>query len=252
MKVSVVTVCYNAADEIRPTLESVAGQTYQNIEYIVIDGASTDATMEIVGEFSHCLSIVKSEKDAGIYDAMNKALGLFTGDCVIFMNAGDYFYSNRAIELAVDFMALNPAVGVVYGGLEVRFENGSKTLFDPPHQDSALEFLVEGSLPHQATFARRMAFSKTGLFNTNYKSHADYDWFLRVASDPAIGLARMPFTVASFGLGGASSNLERGERERHVVQNSTPIYQSQTWLKRRVEIYQEIYLRQRLELQRLA
>ena len=86
---------------------------------------------------------------------------------------------------------------------------------------------------------------------TTYRSQADYDWFLKIATDPGVNFKRMPFIVASFGLGGASSNLEKGERERHTVQNKNPFLQGADWLKKRIEIYQEIYLRQRLELEQL-
>lgn len=251
MKITIATVCYNAASEILPTLESIAGQTYNNIEFLVIDGASTDDTLTILEDFKSYISVLESEPDKGIYDAMNKALRMFKGDAIIFMNAGDYFHSPMAVELAADFMRENQNVDVAYGGLEVRPQKGNVSQFMPPPESEALEFLIEGSLPHQATFAKRSAFARTGLFDTAYRSHADYDWFLKVATDPKLTLKRMPFVVASFGLGGASSNLEKGERERHAVQNKTPLLQRADWLQKRIEIYQEIYLRQRLELERL-
>jgi glycosyltransferase involved in cell wall biosynthesis len=251
MKISVVTVSYNAAREIEPTLRSVAAQTWRDIEYLVIDGASTDATLAIVERYRDAVDVLVSEPDGGIYDAMNKALRLATGDAVIFMNAGDYFYSPYVVELAAEFMQSHPDACVVYGGIEVRHASGDVTEFMPPPEDEALQFLICGSLPHQGTFARRNAFAHTGLFDTQWRSHADYDWFLKVVSDPRVGLKRMDLMVASFGLGGASSQLERGERERHAIQNALPRYRQFEWMERRIDAYQEQYIGLRLENERL-
>lgn len=251
MKISVVTVSYNAAAEIEPTLRSVAAQSWKDLEYLIVDGASTDGTLGIVDRFRHSVDVLVSEPDGGIYDAMNKALRLATGDAVIFMNAGDYFYSPYAVELAAEWLTRSPEVDVLYGGIEVRYPDGRVTEFMPPDASSALDFLICGSLPHQGTFARRSAFARSGLFDTRYRSHADYDWFLKVASDPAIVMRRGDFMVASFGLGGASSQLERGERERHEIQNALPRYQQPEWLQKRILAYQETYLGLRLEVERL-
>lgn len=251
MKISIVTVSYNAAAEIEPTLKSVAAQTWRDIEYLVIDGASSDGTLDIVNRYRNAVDVLVSEPDSGIYDAMNKALRLATGDAVIFMNAGDYFYSPYVVELAAEFMQAQPETGVFYGGIEVRFTNGTVTEFMPPPESEALEFLICGSLPHQGTFARRSAFALTGLFDTRWRSHADYDWFLKAASDRRIGMKRMDLMVASFGLGGTSSQLERGERERHLIQNALPLYRQVEWMQRRIEAYQEQYLGLRLENERL-
>lgn len=251
MKISIVTVSYNAASEIEPTLRSVAAQTWQDVEYLVVDGASSDGTLDLVERYRSAVDVLVSEPDGGIYDAMNKALRLATGDAVIFMNAGDYFYSPYVVELAAEFMQANADAGVVYGGIEVRFPNGQVTEFMPPPEGEALEFLICGSLPHQGTFARRSAFAHTGLFDTRWRSHADYDWFLKAASDPRIALRRMDMMVASFGLGGVSSQLERGERERHAIQNALPLYLQAEWMQRRIEAYQEQYIGLRLENERL-
>lgn len=251
MKISVVTICFNAEEVIRPTLASVADQTWHDLEYVVVDGASTDGTMDVVREFEDAVDVLISEPDHGIYDAMNKGLCASTGDAVIFMNAGDHFYSDYVVELAAETLVRHPGADVVYGGIEVRHQTGAVSDFMPPAETEALEFLIHGSLPHQGTFARRRAFARTGLFDTRYRSHADYDWFLKVATDRSLQLRRMPFLVASYALGGASGQLERGERERHAIQNSTAALQSQDWLRRRIEIYQETYLGLRIEVENL-
>ena len=251
MKVSVITVCRNAAHSLERAIGSVVGQSYKNIEYVVIDGASTDGTLDILAKWRDKIAVLVSEPDDGIYDAMNKGIRKATGDLIYFLNSDDYLYSPKAVELMVDFMRSRPDVDVAYGGIEVRMKGQAPHVFMPPAAENALEFLVSGSLPHQATFARRSTFAETGLFDTSYRSHADYDWFLKVATSPNIRMASAPVVVASFVLGGASSALEKGERERHEIQNAIPIYNTEAWLKRRVEIYQDVYLTLRLQNEEL-
>lgn len=113
MKISIVTVCYNAADQIEKTIQSVVGQTYPNIEYLVIDGGSTDGTTDIIRKYADKISYWKSEPDDGIYDAMNKGICAATGDYINFMNAGDYFSSDSVISEVVK--QINPTKDIIYG-----------------------------------------------------------------------------------------------------------------------------------------
>ncbi|MCM1520313.1 MAG: glycosyltransferase [Lachnoclostridium sp.] len=113
MKITVVTVCYNAVKDIEQTMLSVLNQTYPNVEYIVIDGGSTDGTREIIEKYSSRFAYWCSEPDQGIYDAMNKGLAHATGEYINFMNAGDYFSSDDAIEKIVN--ALLPDDDIIYG-----------------------------------------------------------------------------------------------------------------------------------------
>ncbi len=113
MKISIVTVCYNAADQIEETIKSVVGQDYPNIEYIIIDGGSTDGTADIIRKYSDKISYWKSEPDNGIYDAMNKGIRVATGDYINFMNAGDYFSSDSAVSDMVK--GIHPDTDIIYG-----------------------------------------------------------------------------------------------------------------------------------------
>ena len=117
MKISIVTVCYNSAATIRDTLESVLSQTYNNIEYIVVDGASKDSTLDIVNEYAGRISTIVSEPDKGIYDAMNKGVNLATGDFVGILNSDDIFASATTIEKLVEFLLANPGCDASYADL---------------------------------------------------------------------------------------------------------------------------------------
>ena len=247
MKVSVITICRNTRDGIGRTLDSIARQTYPDIEHIVIDGASTDGTLDILGQHRDRIAVLVSEPDGGIYDAMNKGLARATGDLIHFLNAEDWFYDARSVEDAVRFIERHPDGDLFYGDIEVRLPEGNTIIHVPQEADKAAETMVCGCLPHQGTFARRSVFDRTGPFDTRWRVHADYDWFLKAIADETITLMHMPVTVASFGLGGTSSNLAKGQPEVYAIQNALPLYQSEAWLRRRVELYQDSFLAVRLE-----
>ena len=247
MKVSVITISRNVRDGIGPTLDSVARQTYSNIEHIVIDGASTDGTLDILENRRDRIAVLVSEPDGGIYDAMNKGLARATGELVHFLNAGDWFHDARSVEDALRFIERHPKADIYYGDIEVRLPDGPTVVHVPQEADKAAETMICGCLPHQGTLARRSVFDRTGPFDTRWRVHADYDWFLKAIADDQVTLRHMPVTVASFGLGGTSSDLAKGQPEVYAIQNALPFYQSEAWLRRRIELYQESFLAVRLE-----
>jgi glycosyltransferase involved in cell wall biosynthesis len=128
MKVSVITVCFNANASIEACLESVANQTYSDIEHIVIDGGSTDGTIATVRRYPHIATVV-SEPDSGIYNAMNKGISRATGEYLLFLNADDRFPKPDALEAAMAAIRNMPDADVIYGGLHVRGEDGSSHIF---------------------------------------------------------------------------------------------------------------------------
>ena len=247
MKVSVITICRNVRDGIGRTLESIARQAYQDVEHIVIDGASTDGTLDVLEAYRDRIAVLVSEPDGGIYDAMNKGLARATGEVILFLNAEDWFYDAYAVENAVRFMKQHPEADLFYGDIEVRLPEGGSVIHIPQEADKAAETMICGCLPHQGTFARRSVFERTGPFDTRWRVHADYEWFLKAIADESVTLIHMPVIVASFALGGTSSNLAKGQPEVYAIQNALPFYQTEAWLRRRVEIYQENFLAVRLE-----
>ena len=250
MQISVVTVCFNAEAHIEQCLRSVSDQTHRDIQHIVIDGASTDRTVDIVRRFPH-VAVLSSEQDKGIYDAMNKGLARVTGDFVLYLNADDTFASSASLSDAVAHIKRKPGGDVYYGWLEVRPLDGDAVVFRPSPPEDSAALMVCGCLPHQSTLARPTVFEKTGPFDIKYRYHADYDWFLKILHDPTIDVRAIPCVVGSFKEGGASSQLAKGQPEAYAIQNASPLYSGSEWDKRRIEEYQKTLLNERLENARL-
>lgn len=248
MKVSVITVCLNANNAIANCLKSVADQTYPAIEHVVIDGGSTDGTIETVKSYPHVASFV-SEPDSGIYQAMNKGVSRATGEFLIFLNADDLFAAPDALEVAMKAIKKLPHVDVAYGSLHVREKNGNSFVFHPPPPKEAPEFLVCGCLPHQSTLARRVVFEKTNAFNEEYRIFGDYDWFLKIFADPTIKIERIDSVLGSYFWGGISTNLRLGQPELYHIQNGAALFASREWDKRRIRLYQAQLLELKLQLE---
>jgi glycosyltransferase involved in cell wall biosynthesis len=229
----------------------VAAQTWPAIDYVVMDGASTDATPEILARHRRAIATLVSEPDHGIYDAMNKGLAHARGEFVLFLNADDRFPAPGCIADAMAEIARAPGYDIYYGALEIR--HGEHSLRHvPPPPDRAAEEMVLGCLPHQATLARRAVFDRTGPFDLRWPRHADYDWWMRVLADPSIRLRRINTTVASYALGGASSELAKGQPEVFAIQNEAALYRTAEWDRRRIEMYQRALLDARVELARVT
>lgn len=176
---SIITVTYNASKNIEPTLESVKAQTCKLYEYIVIDGLSTDNTVDIVKKAGIERCNLISEKDYGLYDAMNKGLGLANGDYVLFLNAGDSFHSPNTLEHFAEAIMDNDYPGIVYGQTDI--VNSERKRISPRHFTApellTLESFSDGMVVcHQAFMVLRKL---TSNFNTKFRFSADYEWCIR-------------------------------------------------------------------------
>lgn len=170
-KVTIITVAFNAADYIEKTLLSVINQTYSNIEYIIIDGGSTDGTVDIIKKYSNKISYWISEPDKGIYDAMNKGINKATGDWINFMNAGDTFYSCESISTICNFLEKTTAE-IIYGDANFIYDWGTKI-----YQALPLNLIIKHMIfSHQSSFTKTQLL-KTQKFSTKYKIAGDYDFF---------------------------------------------------------------------------
>lgn len=179
-KFSVITVCYNAEATIEDTIQSVISQTYHHVEYIIVDGASKDRTMDIVNRYREHIAIVVSERDKGLYDAMNKGIGLATGDYLCFLNAGDSFHEDDTLQQMVHSIHTPQLPDVLYGETELVDHEGH---FLRMRRLSAPEVLTwksfrQGMLVcHQAFFPRR---DLVMPYDLHYRFSADFDWCIKI------------------------------------------------------------------------
>lgn len=245
MKVTVITVCFNAEDCLETAIESVVSQSYSDLEYIIIDGDSKDGTKDILSRHRQSVTRIISEPDGGIYEAMNKGVRFATGDYIAFLNADDYLVDDQVVQDAADFLSCHPSCDFLYGDLNVRYPSGKEITVKTPPPEEILDELVCGCLPHQASFTRSSLFSKIGPFNERYTISSDYEWFLRLASDETTKLCYYPRTMASYYAGGLSSQVERSVPESYTIQNSFPPFQDPYWLRRRIFKYQDFVIKLR-------
>ena len=204
-KLSVITIVYNNAKDIERTMFSVLNQSYKNIEYVIIDGASTDGTLEIIKKYENRLAKLISEKDKGIYDAMNKGLAQATGDYVLFMNSGDEIYEMDTVEKV---FATAPNADIYYGETEMYDENWNslgQRRHQAPETFTWRSFKYGMSISHQAIYIRR---SLTEPYNLQYKYSADIDWIIKIAKK-ASNIVNTHLYVAKYLVGGMSKQKHR-------------------------------------------
>lgn len=207
VKFSVVTVCYNAKSELERTCESLKMQTFCNFEWIVVDGASSDGTLEFL---QHELLVKRfvSEPDTGVYNAMNKALDLCQGDFVIFMNAGDEFFNPFVLEKAADALIQNPACQFLFGDACIMPEIGR------PFFREYLEPIGQQNICHQSIFYRRKLFLNFGKYDEHFQIVADYDFNLRVLIHQQIVPYHLNYPICKFYYGGLSSGAKYIKKQR--------------------------------------
>lgn len=198
-KFSIITVCRNEAKNIRSTCESITQQTFKDYEWIVVDGASTDHTLEVLEEFRQDISKLISEPDNGIYDAMNKGIDLATGEYIVFMNGGDAFASKRVLNL----VSHAPQKDLIYGDL--RYDSDFGKIHSSPDHFGKNE-LLRIMVPHQASFYRRKLFEKYGKYDTSYRIAADYELNVRMLCKHRISQTHISESLAIFNRSGISSN----------------------------------------------
>lgn len=217
-KITVITATWNSAQTIQDCLDSVKRQSYQNAEHIVVDGASTDGTVECIEANIESISRFVSERDEGIYDALNKGLKLATGEIVGFLHADD-IYQDEDVLARVAQAFEDPAVCAVYGDLDyVLRDNPSKIIRrwrSEPYRPGMLSW---GWMPpHPTLYVRREWYERIGFFDTRLKIAADYLSILRLFSNPQFHTAYLPNVLVKMRLGGESnkslSNIYRKSKE---------------------------------------
>ena len=214
MKLSIITINYNNAAGLRKTIESVVNQTHANFEYIVIDGASTDESVNIIEEYAHKIDYWVSEPDTGIYNAMNKGIRMATGDYIHFLNSGDWLVDENVVKDVLDSI---PDCDIFVGNVVQIFENGKKRYCKNVEEVSLMTF-YKSTIQHTSAYIKRELFNTFGLYDESLKIVSDWKWYLQVAG---LNKADVRFTeryISCFDMSGISSvNKQLDKLERRKV-----------------------------------
>lgn len=206
MKVSIITTCKNSESTIEDTIRSVLSQDHPDIEYIIIDGGSTDGTLEIINRYRDRISKLISEPDAGFYHAINKGIGLATGVIIGNLNSDDFYPFQNIISQVVGGFS-NNAVEAVYGDLHYVDKSNTQKIARnwQAGQYSEGLFLKGWMPPHPTFFVKKEIYNRYGSFNTELRSAADYELMLRFIHRHKISIAYLPQVLVKMRVGGKSN-----------------------------------------------
>ncbi len=181
MKISVITVCYNSVKTIEKTINSVLSQNFKNFEYIIIDGGSTDGTLEIIEKFKNKIDNVISKKDTGIFDAINKGINLSNGDIISIIHSDDIFFNNDVLNIVHKNFVTKPDLECLIGTTLIKKVNSNLILRKYNSRFFKKWMLYFGySPPHPSTFIKKSVYEKCGIYKLNYEIAGDFEFFLRI------------------------------------------------------------------------
>lgn len=203
MKLSIITVNYNNGDGLEKTIKSVAGQIFQDFEYLIIDGNSTDNSKDFVHEHTSEIDYWVSEPDRGIYDAMNKGIAKAQGDYCMFLNSGDYLLDATTLE---NVFKNNPTEDIIYGNLKSDFRD-----YRYP-KELTLYSLMKGTIPHQASFIKTELFEKFGNYEEKYPIIADWVFFVKAILVHKVSYKHLDLYISFFEHGGVSTQSQHKEQ----------------------------------------
>ena len=206
MKLSIITASFNAVSTIEGTIQSVASQTYENVEHIVVDGVSTDGTLDVIGRHRDKLAKVVSEPDCGIYDAMNKGIALSTGDVIGFLNADDVYSDHDVLSKVAKTIALE-SLDALFGDAEFfTATNPGHTVRRFRSASFAPERIAWGWMPaHPTLFLRSTVFQRFGLFRIDYRIAGDFELVARIFHGNTLKYRYLPDVLVRMRTGGVST-----------------------------------------------
>lgn len=207
-KFSIITICYNSVSTISDTIRSVKEQDYPNIEHVIIDGQSVDGTIDVINQNMHPGIVLVSEKDHGLYDALNKGLSKCTGDFIGILHSDDYLANDKVISTIQSLFESNPDSDAI---------SSSVNIYKPDRTDKPFriynalkfkpwQFRIGIQPPHPGFYVRRKAFEKVGFFNSSYKISGDFDWLLRFIIKEKLNVFYTDFVSVHMRDGGVSSS----------------------------------------------
>ena len=213
MRISIITINYNNVSGLLQTLQSVKMQSSIDYEYIVIDGASTDGSRELIEQYTDIITYSLSETDNGPFDAMNKGIAKASGDYCIFMNSGDSFYDAQVID---SFIGINPTKDI-YTGIAAEHINGIIRNWYPVEENKlSMRFFYRNAISHQASFIKT-SLMKEMLYDTNFRIISDWKFFVEALMIKNVSYCTLPFFVANYMDGGISRNEDKAFAEREAA-----------------------------------
>ncbi len=206
MKISIITITFNSASTIEQTIRSVIDQTYKNIEYIIVDGKSSDDTLKIVDKYKNSIAKFLSEKDDGLYDALNKGIELATGDVIGILHSDDFYIDNQVIQKYADTFLKNNSDSVYSDLYYVDKTSTDKIIRKWKSGEYSSGSFINGWMPpHPTFFVKKEIYKKLGKFNLDFKSAADYELMLRFIHKNNISISYMPEYTVKMRVGGKSN-----------------------------------------------
>jgi glycosyltransferase involved in cell wall biosynthesis len=207
MVISIITINYNNAKGLKRTIESVINQNYKNIEYIIIDGGSTDESTKIINVYQNKIAFSISEKDNGVFDAQNKGIQKATGDYILVLNSGDELDNFNVLE---SIFNTTHTEDIIYGNMMIVYENNRREYGKMPKMIN-FEHMMNDTLWHPVSFVKKDFLNQVGLYDTSYNIVADYEWFLRAIFKFHAILKYYDMPISVFYLGGLSSHIDNVE-----------------------------------------
>ncbi len=223
--ISIITVVFNGEKHLEQTIQSVINQTYDNVEYIIMDGGSTDGTLDIIKKYEEQIDYWVSEKDNGIYDAMNKGITLATGAIIGLINADDW-YEKNTIEEIVDTFNIDSHADIVYGLLR-HIKNNIEYKIEAQNHN----FLCDRMIPHPTCFVKKTVYNKLNNYNIQYRAAADYDFMLR-AKSANFNFIKIDEVLANFRIGGISNVSKMGAIESLEIRRKNKLISLKYYLVR--------------------
>lgn len=211
-KISIITINYNDAVGLEKTIKSVLNQGYINLEFIIVDGGSDDGSKEVIEKYRSSFKYSVSERDTGIYNAMNKGIRQATGDYLLFLNSADVLIEDKNMLSTIQEKLSKDIVA-----FDCLLEKSGKIVGRRSHINKpTLYYAYKKGFKHQSTFIKRSLFEKIGLYNENYKIASDYEFWIRAFLDSKTTSKSYQISIAIFALGGISQNSDWSTEHRQI------------------------------------
>lgn len=236
LKVSIITVCYNSEKTLQDTIDSVTEQAYENIEYIIIDGNSTDNTKQILEKNKNKIDVIVSEPDKGIYDAMNKGIKNASGNIIGILNSDDIFYDNQVIKNVINCFS-NDSIDAVYGNIiYFKTNNYNKIVRRWKSKKYFPRFFENGNVPpHPSLFVKKKVYDEIGMYYPNFKISSDYEFMLRAFKIHKYNPYFLNQILVKMRIGGAST-----KNIKNILIGNKEIYQA--WKMNNLRVPRQLYI----------